>query len=221
MNAADERLRDLYGMAAAKSEQRRRLDVIYARHGIAPAEGPERLVEEIRRDGSHTLVSLFRGREGVHYDEIVRDVSEKLNVLPANGEDERALDARCLYALIQKSARAISEKDGESTKSWRPSERALLESLVGDAVDEQEAKRILTQAGPKVVAGIVANIAAVTAIRAGVVRAAGLAGFAIPFINIALGVWTIADLMGPAYRKTVPTVLENALLRLELGGARH
>jgi uncharacterized protein YaaW (UPF0174 family) len=33
-------------------------------------------------------------------------------------------------------------------------------------------------------------------------------------------VWTVVDIAGPAFRKTVPTAIEIALLRLEYGEER-
>jgi uncharacterized protein YaaW (UPF0174 family) len=36
-------------------------------------------------------------------------------------------------------------------------------------------------------------------------------------LNVIMVGWTVVDIAGPAFRKTVPTVIEIALLRLEYG----
>ena len=43
-----------------------------------------------------------------------------------------------------------------------------------------------------------------------------LAGAVIPGLNVLLGAWTLYEIAGPAFRKTVPTVIEVAMLRLGL-----
>ena len=42
---------------------------------------------------------------------------------------------------------------------------------------------------------------------------------AIPVVNVAMTAGLAVSVAGPAYRKTVPTVLDVALLRLEYGDA--
>ena len=50
-------------------------------------------------------------------------------------------------------------------------------------------------------------------------KSAQLAGYAVPGLNIFMGLLTLNDIAGPAYRKTVPTVIELALLRMLHSGA--
>lgn len=50
---------------------------IYKRHGKT---SPQACFDEIRRDGSNTFATIFRGLEGVDYDEIVADVAKKIKV---------------------------------------------------------------------------------------------------------------------------------------------
>jgi uncharacterized protein YaaW (UPF0174 family) len=42
-----------------------------------------------------------------------------------------------------------------------------------------------------------------------------VASYAIPLLNVVMVGWVLSDIAGPAFRKTVPTVVEVALLRME------
>jgi len=42
-------------------------------------------------------------------------------------------------------------------------------------------------------------------------------GAVLPFLNVALAGIALAGLAGPAFRKTIPTVVEIALLRMNVG----
>lgn len=219
MSASNERLVRLYERVARsrKPSARERLSAIYARHGLSPEDGPVELVDEIGRDGGNSIASLFRGGRGVEYAEVVADVADRLDVAFEDDllDDEVALEQRCLVTVVASQLEELASTDLAGTVGLLHSDALSREKLdeVARLLGERERLiEILEQVGPKVVAAVVANIA----VRQGVARTVSLTGYAVPLLNVAIGVWTLVDLAGPAFRKTVPTVLENAALRAEL-----
>ncbi|GGA29148.1 ubiquinol-cytochrome C chaperone family protein [Dyella nitratireducens] len=179
---------------------------------------------EVRAFGGNSLVNLFRGR-GVDYKTLVHDVATHLKVnfsKSASAEDVEMLVLQKIFA--------------ESVAKMSPAEREQVfkELGIGEA----------SGASPAAVA------AAITAARMGgfatykmaVIVANGIAkallGRAIPFvyystltkvINIAIGpvgwvitgLWTVADLASPAYRVTVPCVIQMAYMRRKAEAKAH
>ena len=214
METSNKRLKKLFSQIPEE-----KMFPIYERHGIEPQEGPNDLVDEIRLDGSNTITSLFRGWEGVDYDEIVRDVASKMDVPYADTEDERKIETRLLEKLIEKYLKNASPEErenvkeilGEAGEEYMGNPRHLLEGgLLGF---------LISNVGRQVTAQIVERIVLYIMARQGVKQAgkaaAQIAGFAVPILNIVLATWTVIDVAGPAFRKTVPTVLEVALYRLQ------
>ncbi|MGH8068137.1 MAG: hypothetical protein ACRERE_23475 [Candidatus Entotheonellia bacterium] len=202
-----------------------RLRSLYARHGVDPAAGPGELVREICLDGANTIASLFRGRKGVPYIDLVRDVAEKMGVKDDIfiRRNERKIELAVLESVIRQYLAKATEAEREEI-------HRILKEV---AQDHQEVWRhfligggaltmLLAQLGPKVVTEVVQRIVAsiigrqltLGALKGG----AGIVGLAVPLLNVAMIGWTIVDLAGPAFRKTIPTVIEIALLRLEFEG---
>lgn len=207
------------------------VESVYKRHGISQTQGPQALVEQLERDGGNTLANLFRagfdpqqwkqGGIGVSYQDIVRDCAHKLKVplenLPLN--DEVVLEEAILLQLVQ-----------QYLKDAPPQDREALQKAL-DALGDQQKELISHVLRGGVLAGgmyvlfkEVGQKAVSQALRVILLRVAGieggkmlgrLLGAAIPLVNIALAAWTIHELAGPAFRKTLPTVIDIALLRLD------
>jgi len=199
------------------------LQELYERHEVAAADGVEALVDEIRRDGSNTLITYsFRSGEGVNYDEIVKGVADTVGVKydPTQITDEAQLELAVAQHLIRKYFDSL-------TPEQRASFQEHLDSLGEKYSDfwrqflEADAMAILALVqvlGSEVVARLLAQvIGRLIVIRGGTLIAGRLVGLVIPFLNVALAVWLAIDIAGPAYRKTVPTVFQIALLRLQYG----
>jgi uncharacterized protein YaaW (UPF0174 family) len=204
-----------------------RLAPIYARHGIEPSAGPSGLVEELRLDGSNTIASVFRGWEGVDYAEMVNDVAEKFDVKTENLPVE-TIEREILVTMIRKHYSNASPKEREKLEKilremgdeYDDLIKILLKGTLSGAalalLIEQIGVRLVAAAVERIVLQIIGRNAAAGAAE----YAAALAGFAIPFLNVVLAAWVIIDIAGPAFRKTVPTVIEIALLRMEYGVLR-
>lgn len=196
------------------------LRTLHERHGVSPSDGHRALVKEICLDGSNTIASLFRGMEGVEYDEVVRDVAEALGVKTGGGVE--ALESHILEHVLNSYLKNASESEradierildeASNAAGWRAATNhgsrvaiAALINLVGQQVVVGLVKRVILQV-----------IAKQSAREAGKMAARTI-GYAVPLLNVALLGWTAVDVAGPALRKTIPTVIEIALLRMEYG----
>lgn len=198
------------------------LQPIYDRHGVDMAEGAEVLADEICRDGSNTLASILRGHKGVSYGKVVRDVAQKLEVPCDENDNETGLELKILDKTISRSLeKATPKQRADIEAALKEGSAANGQSMGLGQLAAGDLRGLVNQLGAKAVAGMVNKIVTLIitgqAVRQSVKQSARLAGFAVPLLNIALVGWTLLDLTGPAFRKTVPTVIEIARLRLEYG----
>lgn len=201
-----------------------RLEPIYLRHEVAPSQGPQALLDEVCLDGANTIASIFRGWDGVEYDEVVRDVADQLNV-EASHSEPRELEVEIIAFVVQKYLAGATPEQREQVADVLRSAGADFNRMKADILKGAFAAGTLAllirQVGQKVVAQVVGKImlriAGRQAAKEASKRAAQLAGMAIPLLNVVMIGWTVVDIAGPAFRKTVPTVIEVALLRLEYG----
>jgi uncharacterized protein YaaW (UPF0174 family) len=181
----------------------------------------EELVARIRYNGSHTVAHLL-GRDAEYLD-IVRSVADKVNVPWSRAEDEGAIEKKILGEIFARAWQKMT-----------PAERAPVETLFAEEGLESERIAKLLVEGTIVdlmptigylVAWNIARIVAAAAARgAGAGALGGLVAGGLDLLlgplGIVLGIVIAAvDLAGPAYRKTIPTVLQIAYLRLKAGMA--
>jgi uncharacterized protein YaaW (UPF0174 family) len=202
-----DKLRRLLSEVAETSPER--LEPLFDRHGLEVEDGVAALVDEICLDGANTIASIFRGWEGVAYGEIVRDAAKLLKVRIDREQDSHVeVERKILDHLFREHyAKATDEErdlldgilraNGVKQASW--STGGVLLTAAITALGQEAAKQVVRQA-LRVVAGG---------------GAARIATFAVPILGAAMAAWTAADLAGPAFRKTVPTVIDVAILRLE------
>lgn len=224
MTANDRLLALLYVVQRRAPE---RLEPLFDRHGLDPEDGVSELVEEIKLDGANTIASAFRRGRGVGYDVVIRDVARKLKLKLKRAAPEVDLERRVLDAVLERYI------DGASAAQRVQIEDEIRGALVAAERDASELGAILTKGawaagsltalvnavGQQAVAAVVKRIVLTTAgqAAAGVAarQAAMVASYAIPLLNVVMVGWVLADITGPAFRKTVPTVVEIALLRME------
>lgn len=195
---------------------------IYQRHDVEKSKGVDGLIDEICLDGANTIASIFRGWEGVDYGEIVGDVAEQLGI-DTGKRSPRKLELAILEVIIQKYLENASPEEREKIAEVLGKAGADFERFGAAAAKGAFAAGALAllikEIGQKVVAQVVGKImlriAGRQAAKEAGKRAAQFAGLAIPVLNVVMIGWTIVDIAGPAFRKTVPTVIEIALLRLE------
>jgi uncharacterized protein YaaW (UPF0174 family) len=215
---SNERLKQLF-LQCSKED----LKEIYQRHGIEGQHNNEtvgELVDRIRLDGSNTLVSVARGWEGVNYDEIVKDVADKVKVsykkngLLSEKEFEPLIVEHLVKIYFEKLTEEQKVEFEKSLKSLGKEYNDFWKTLMtgGSGAILFIAQTIGRKAMAKIIQAIISKMILATGAMVTTTR---LAALAVPFLNILVAVWTIIDIAGPAYRKTVPTVFQVALLRLQ------
>lgn len=200
-----------------------RLAPLFERHDIPAARGVESLVNELCLDGANTFASILRGWEGVSYAEIVRDVAGKMKVPVSDSEGEPQVELKLIEELIRRYLQDATPEDRERVEevirqagsdftelgkqiasgSLRVGSLGLLIKSVGQRMVAELVKKLMLR--------MVSRQAAKEAAK----QAARVVGYAMPVINVLMLGWTIIDIGGPAFRKTLPSVLEIALLRME------
>ena len=222
----------LYQLLANYDWDKPALKTLFKRHGGAPWEGVGGLVQEITQDGSNTIVSIVLGNPEKSYRDIVCGVAQKMRVPIKANDSEILIERKCLETILSKYLKTAPEEERqqmiqlieESGRELGAEEltRQIRSSSLKLGTLSLLVKRIGARATSQIVKKVVARIISRTAAREASRRAAQVAGYAIPLLNAVMIGWTVWDLAGPAYRKTIPTVLEVAMLRLESGdGMNH
>ena len=188
---------------------------IYKRHD---KHTPEELVEELRADGSNTIGRIATG--SVDYGEVVKRVATKLKIEKKDLSDDEVKNE---LLIVRKALQDYIKKNpGEEEKLLEAAKELGTEGT--DFINilmKGSASAFLIMAqrvGPYI---IWRSVALVMLQFAGVQTAltvARIATLAVPFLNVVMGAWLIFDISGPAYRKIIPSVLNIALLRLQVMG---
>ena len=196
-----------------------------ANSGLLGANERERLWKELSYFGSNDLAYLLRGFEGVDYAEIVRDVCEKKKIKDIKQSNRLTSVRKNEEALLEALFTDIWNHMSEAEKRLLLKELDLNEGdfLTGGTLSA--GARIAAQLagaggfGTYRMAVIVANTVARALLGRGITFAGNAAitralGVALgPIGWIASGAWLVIDLAAPAYRKTVPAVVQVAALR--------
>lgn len=155
---------------------------------------PDVLEAEIRAFGGNSIANLFRS-DSVGYIELVTDVARKLDGKPSETDD--------IYALEDIAISQAARKYVEGSPSIEALSGALLTGLIGQIVSTLVA-----------VSGTAAGIA-VTGGAAGIASAIGgrLATLVAPPLAMGVAGATVFQAAAPAFRITVPAVLQVAKIR--------
>lgn len=205
-------------LKSIKKHDAKRLRPIFDRHGLGDSKSLYKLAEQIRRDGSNGFANLWRG-EGVPYEEVVFDVCMQVKAPLKGSESLEEMEGALLAFITEKYFASLSEE-----------ERRSIEEQIENVAPGQGMTHVLTALkaagaaggviGRQVAVQVVTQVLQQVALRMGVKwlgqNAALAAGAIVPGLNVLMAAWFVNDLAGPAYRKTVPTVIELSLLRLEV-----
>ncbi|WP_434718163.1 ubiquinol-cytochrome C chaperone family protein [Paraburkholderia sp. A1BS-2L] len=177
------------------------------------------IAKEIRLFGGNSIINLFRG-DGVPYAEVLRDVASHIGVGFSKTTVASEIEERLLRHLLGRALEKMSESE----------RTAILTDLEMEAlVGKKPAAMALALTGWELrgpatykLAVIMANALARTLAGRGLVFGANAAlgrtlGIALGPIGWAVtGLWSIADLASPAYRVTVPCVVQLAYMRQKM-----
>ncbi|MCK5189752.1 MAG: DUF3944 domain-containing protein [Methylococcales bacterium] len=177
------------------------------------------IASELQLYGANSFISFFRNGEGVLYQEILSDVCKRLKVTSQSTQDVLELEK----ALFLKIA-------GDSLKKMTDDEkRELADSLnINMSRLTVVGLRAALQAGIRMggisayqLALIIANNTAKILLGRGLSQAAtvgltrSLAIFSGPIGWLITGLLSIPMISGPAYRVTIPSVIQVAFMRLK------
>ena len=189
------------------------LQDIYKRHRIKPSlgpEGPDNLAHEIRLDGGNSIPNAKR-KHGPPYREIIQDVAKRLRVeVPDPNDPTNKIEKRILMDIAEKYLDNLGKKEKENIidelKKIDPrfKEDTIKSFFAGSGV-------LFASVFHRVIALIIQRALVKYAITGLGMRFASLL---VPGLNVLFAVWFLRDITGPAYRKTIPTVIMIAFLRL-------
>jgi uncharacterized protein YaaW (UPF0174 family) len=196
-----------------------------AKSGLLGANEKELLWKELSYFGSNDLAYVLRGFEGVDYAEIVRDVCEKKKIKDIKQSNRLTSVRKNEEALLEALFTDIWNHMSEAEKHLLLKELDLneMDFLTGGTLSA--GARLAAHLagaggfGTYRMAVIVANTVARALLGRGITFAGNAAitralGVALgPIGWIASGAWLVLDLAAPAYRKTVPAVVQVAALR--------
>ncbi|PDX42423.1 hypothetical protein BB474_00530 [Helicobacter pylori] len=191
----------------------------YKRHGNDYAQYAERIAEELQCYGGNSFMNFFRD-EGVLYKEILCDACDHLKVNYNEKSPTSLIEQNMLSGILQKSLEKMSDEEI----------RELCDELgvkntnkLGKQALSTAALTLFRMGGFKSyqLALIVANAVIKAIFQRGLSLGANAAltrGLSIltgPVGWIITGVWTAIDIVGPAYRVTIPACILVATLRLK------
>lgn len=202
--------------SASEGEHKDLLNEIYKRH---EKYSPSDLLHELRQDGSNTFRNWFT--DPVDYDEVVYDVAKKMDVNNVNSKE--CFEENEFLILEEVTNRYWSKLSEEERRNmikhinFAGDNVAITDGdiikrigMVGGNITGQLIMMFGMNAAKQIIIQIVRNA---LAIQIGARALAGYAGLLVPGLNIIMAGWLVFDISGPAFRKTVPSVITIALLR--------
>lgn len=185
--------------------------------------GRPELVTAIRAAGSHSLGGIK------NYDEIVINVAKKMkvNTNDPNLKDELGLELLIVQRVFREYFDKLSPEERANMEreiaklgmKMADFNKLFLKASAGALVNILAIVngRVLWQVLSRILATIMTRYAA----GAAAYRAIGAFWAAVPVVNALFGAWLVWDLLGPAYRKTIPAVVQIGLLRLQFADSEY
>lgn len=189
----------------------------YQNNRYSPRKYWQDIAAELQCFGGNTFANFLRGGQGVPYREVLCDVCDNLKV---NYNSESSVSLIEMNLLCKILTKALDEMDDKQMKELIDSLDIKVNHLTKQAVIAALQVMILrTGFSPYKISVIVANAVARTLLGRGISVAGNAAltkaisVFAGP-VGIALNaLWLAIDIAGPAYRVTVPAVIQVAYIR--------
>ena len=178
------------------------------------------LASELQSYGGNTLLNLFRKGQGPSYESIVYDVCRHLRVKGiTKHETAEEMEQKLLVAVSSKAIGEMSEEHARSimeecgVKGYDYSKAGLAAAIIALQVVNRKLFLTVLNSIMKMLGRILLGRGVMIAGMGVVSR--GLSIMCGPIGWIIWGGWTAWDMMGPAYRVTVPAVLQVAYMRVK------
>lgn len=179
------------------------------------------IYEEVRLFGGNTFVNIFR-KEGPPYSDVLEDAAEKVGVKDASKYSIFELEQRMIQELLRKAAKEAKGKEREDLEEAlreagmsQKDYKAFISGVSLVSLLAPHLYRLFMYQASSIIASGVAKQMLGHGLRIGAGFMAGRAGSLLlgPVGWALAGIWTAADIAGPAYRVTVPCTLHIAMLR--------
>lgn len=178
------------------------------------------LASELQRYGGNTILNLYRHGRGPSYESIVEDVCRTMKVKDV-GEHDTAeeMEQKLLVAMTSKMLESMDHEELETMlkelniKDFDLTKQGVTAALlIMIRINKTLFIRLFNY-----IAGIVSRrLLGRGLVQIGTKFGERGAGFSLgPIAWVALTAWTVWDIAGPAYRVTVPAVMQVAMMRLK------
>lgn len=174
---------------------------------------------ELRSFGGNSLFNLFRSGNGVPYKELLCDVADHFKVNYNKNNDCARIEMEILLKVLEQSIEQMSDQErkelfenlGGKFTSTGPLMMASLQAAISaSGFAAYKLAAIVAQSTAKAILGRGLTFTTTAPLMRGISAFAGPIGWAIT------GIWTTFDLASPAYRVTVPCVVQIAYMRQKL-----
>ncbi|ANH66652.1 DUF3944 domain-containing protein [Mitsuaria sp. 7] len=192
--------------------------VEYKRHHPDHAKYWELVAAEVQSYGANTFATILRGGKGVLYKEVLTDVCDKLKVNYNGDSDVELIEQNLMMKIIQDSVEKMT--DEEVREMAQEAGVVNYQSLTKDAAIAAFIA-VFRAGGFKSFQILVIVVNAV--LKALIGRGLGFAAAGMmnrtaailvgPVGWVITGLWTAFDLASPAYRVTIPAVIQIIVLR--------
>lgn len=182
------------------------------------------LVKEFREFGGNSFANFFRG-EGPEYSEILRDVAKRNKVSFNKKSSDERIESLLLQKLFEDSVENASDEDlmrmmdelGYPTTNF--SRQAAIATLMAVWKAGGFQSYILLVSVVNAVMKFLVGRGLSLAANAALTRMASIMMGPVGWVLTAL--WTLIDIAGPAYRVTVPAVIQIAYIRQSVNNPSH
>jgi len=190
---------------------------LYKKHSPNHSKYWEVIAGELQTFGGNTFVNVLRGGKGVLYKEILCDVCDKMKINYNKNANIVTIEKNMFMKILEDSLDQMSEEDlkvvieelGLKTQSFTSEAvmGALQIAIKQSGFMAYKIAVIVANAIAKMILGRGLTFAG----NAALTRTIGV--FAGPIGWVITGLWTAIDIAGPAYRVTIPSVIQVAFLR--------
>lgn len=178
----------------------------------------ERIAAEIQCFGANTFATMLRGGEGVLYKEVLTDVCDKLKVNYNKDSRTETIENNLLMKILTDAVERMTPEElkelAEAT-GVKNTDGITAEAMIGvfqaifraGGFKSYQLTLIVVNAVLKALIGRGLSLAGNAALARAMAVLTGPIGWVIT------GLWTAIDIAGPAYRVTIPAVIQVAVLR--------
>lgn len=190
----------------------------YKKHGPNHSKYWQLIAAELQCFGANTFTTLLRGGKGVLYREVLCDVADKLKVKYDKKDSILDIENKLLSKVLESAIDKMTETERQNfaktlgiinLKTFTPATMVAAAQIAFKAggFKSFQLTLVIANAVSRAILGRGIALAGNAALVRSASILAGPIGWGIT------GAWTLVDVAGPAYRVTIPAVIQVVLLR--------